>query len=216
MNVTIENVIKELSRLWVFNMAGIVISTLLSYDLTTGVAIWSNVTPIQVLIQMIISALITMLIIVSNYDALLTWLDKELARYQLNHLQDKSPHVEWAPARGSKTSKFSDDEGYEPVIDIPIRSEDLLDVVETMGFADADENALDVAKMVLLAKLPTEISAIVDCIEGDLLKNETVISIREEQAPGDRKKFDAYMISLDSLQSGKAIINETQKEDAPE
>ena len=211
MKFSIEDIVKILSRLWIFNMAGIVISTLLSYDLTTGVAIWSNITPILVLIQMAITTIIGMLLSVYLYDLCVKYLDQEIARYQLNHLQDGSPHVDWAPIKSGKTANLSED---KEVFELPVETEDIISV-KLAGLPDTPETALDVAKMVLLTNLPEEIGAIVDCIEGDLLKNETVKSIREEQAPEDRKKFDAYMISLDSLQSGKTIINEAQKEGAP-
>ena len=201
MKFSTENLMKILLRLWVSLMAGIGMSVILSYDLTTGVAIWSKVTPMLYLAWLVISILSVMLIaydlktffVIARdvYDYVIVLIDLSMFIWTSDH---KSVN--------NKTDRFEDDNEFE----LPIEAETLLEV-NVAGLPDAKETAIEVAKMVLLTQLPEEVQAIIPCIEGDLSANPTIKAIREEMAKDERHKFDAMIVSLDYLEAGKIIIN---------
>jgi hypothetical protein len=200
MKFSTENLMKILLRLWVSLIAGIGITTILSYDLTTGVAIWSKVTPMLYLAWLVITTIVVMSIVFdlttfftitqNVFDYVIILIDKSMIIWTNNEL-----------VKGAPTDKFEDDNEFE----LPIEAEDLLKV-NVVGLPDTKETAIDVAKMVLLTQLPEEVQTILPCIEGDIASNPTIISLRNEIAEDERHKFDAMIVSLDYLESSKMII----------
>lgn len=200
MKFSTENLMKILLRLWVSLIAGMGATVILSYDLTTGVAIWSKITPMLYLAWLAVSVISVMLItfdlktffvVARNvYDYVIVLIDLSMFIWTSDH---KSVN--------NKTDRFEDDNEFE----LPIEAEDLLKV-NVAGLPDTKETAIDVAKMVLLTQLPEEIQSIIPCIEGDIASNPTIISLRNEIAEDERHKFDAMIVSIDYLESSKMII----------
>jgi hypothetical protein len=202
MNVSTENLMKILLRLWFSLIAGIGITVILSYDLTTGVAIWSKITPVLYLAWLVMTTAVVMSIafdltafftIVQNvFDYVIILIDKSMFIWT----SGSKKSVGDAP-----TDRFENDNEFE----LPIEAEDLLKV-NVAGLPDTKETALEVAKIVLLTQLPEEVQSIIPCIEGDIASNPTIISLRNEIAEDERHKFDAMIVSLDYLESSKMII----------